>query len=209
MIVLSHRGYWQDAKEKNREIAFCRSFDLGFGTETDIRDRNGSLVISHDMPTGDEISFSDLLRILRNRDLPLALNIKADGLVGALRETLISRSLGKWFVFDMAVPDMRAYLEAGIPVFTRMSEVERQSAWLEQSDGVWLDAFSDIWYDARTIETLLRAGKKVCVVSSELHGRDAEAQWHMLRELPTHPDLMLCTDHPEKAKKFFGDRLND
>ncbi|ASL48454.1 hypothetical protein bAD24_III13715 [Burkholderia sp. AD24] len=209
MIVLSHRGYWQDAKEKNREIAFSRSFDLGFGTETDIRDRNGELVISHDMPNGNELTLTDFLRIVDTRDLPLALNIKADGLVGALKDELGRGALSNWFVFDMAVPDMRAYLQAGVPVFTRMSEVERTPAWLEQSVGVWLDGFSDVWYDAATIESLLRAGKKVCVVSSELHGRDAAAQWHMLRGLPAHPGLMLCTDHPEKAQRFFGDQIND
>lgn len=209
MIVLSHRGYWKDAREKNREIAFSRSFDLGFGTETDVRDRNGSLVISHDMPNGDELTLADFLRIVGRRDLPLALNIKADGLIGDLKEALGSCPLSKWFVFDMAVPDMRAYLQAGVPVFTRMSEVERTPAWLEQCAGVWLDGFSDIWYDATTIEILLRSGKKVCVVSSELHGRNADAQWHMLRGLSAHPGLMLCTDHPEKAQHFFGDRIND
>ncbi|MFM0608130.1 hypothetical protein PQR05_26720 [Paraburkholderia sediminicola] len=209
MIVLSHRGYWQDAKEKNQEIAFSRSFDLGFGTETDIRDRNGSLVISHDMPSGSELTLSDFLRIVDGRDLPLALNIKADGLVGVLKDALQRSPLRKWFVFDMAVPDMRGYLQAGIPVFTRMSEVERAPAWLEQSAGVWLDGFSDVWYDAATIETLLRTGKKVCVVSSELHGRNADVQWHMLRGLSAHPGLMLCTDIPEKAQNFFGDHIND
>ena len=50
MIILSHRGYWKSEKERNQEVAFHRSFDLGYGTETDIRDIQGKLVISHDMP---------------------------------------------------------------------------------------------------------------------------------------------------------------
>lgn len=205
MIVLSHRGYWQEAKEKNREVAFRRSFDLGFGTETDIRDSNGSLVISHDMPNGSEMTLVDFLQILDNRNLPLALNIKADGLVCSLREAMQTTGLNNWFLFDMAIPDMRAYLQAGVPVFTRMSEVERVPVWLEQSAGVWLDAFSDFWYDINHIEALLRIGKRVCVVSPELHGRDAESLWNILRPLSDHPGLMLCTDHPEKASIFFGD----
>ena len=58
MIVLSHRGYWKTAVEKNTPTAFKRSFELGFGTETDVRDRNGELVISHDMPNGSEITLA-------------------------------------------------------------------------------------------------------------------------------------------------------
>jgi len=41
MLVISHRGYWKELAEKNRPIAFERSFALGFGTETDIRDYKG------------------------------------------------------------------------------------------------------------------------------------------------------------------------
>ncbi len=52
MIILSHRGYWKSEEERNQEVAFHRSFDLGYGTETDIRDIQGKLVISHDMPQG-------------------------------------------------------------------------------------------------------------------------------------------------------------
>ena len=50
MIVLSHRGYWKTPAEKNTAAAFRRSFDLGFGTETDVRDRGGELVIATTRP---------------------------------------------------------------------------------------------------------------------------------------------------------------
>ncbi len=204
MIILSHRGYWQEVTEKNREVAFERSFDLNFGTETDIRDLNGTLVISHDMPNGNELTLSEFLHILGNRDLPLALNIKADGLVTPLVHAMRGSGLNNWFVFDMAVPDMRAYLKAGVPVFTRMSEVEQSPAWIEQSAGIWLDAFEGVWYDANYIQKLLESGKKVCIVSCELHGRDPSPLWNMLLPIYNHQALMLCTDHPEKAKAFFG-----
>ena len=64
MIILSHRGYWKSEEERNQEVAFHRSFDLGYGTETDIRDIQGKLVISHDMPQGNEITFEELLQIM-------------------------------------------------------------------------------------------------------------------------------------------------
>lgn len=207
MIVLSHRGYWKSPAEKNVEIAFKRSFDLEFGTETDIRDYGGSLVISHDMPNGTEMKLIDFLQLLNGKDLPLALNIKADGLALELKNILDKATQKNYFMFDMAVPDMRAYLDAGIPVFTRMSEVEQNPAWLDQSTGVWLDAFYDVWYDLNLIETLLNRNKKVCVVSAELHGRKAAPLWELLLPLADHPGLMLCTDYPEEARNYFGEQI--
>lgn len=207
MIVLSHRGYWKAAAEKNRPIAFARSFELGFGTETDVRDRNGVLVISHDMPSGSEITLDAFLDIFGDREIPLAMNVKADGLAAALHTAMSARGVKDWFVFDMAVPDMRSYLTAGIPVFTRLSEVEKDPVWFDQSAGVWLDAFQDTWYDRSLIEGMLSRGKRVCIVSAELHGRDSRPQWEMLRPLRGHDNLLLCTDHPEQARTFFGETL--
>lgn len=113
MEIISHRGYWLELHERNQPVAFHRSFDLGFGTETDVRDCAGRLLISHDMPTGDEMTLDDLLDIMGGRNLPLAINIKADGLAKAIAAKFTERGHTNWFVFDMAVPDMRSYLAEG------------------------------------------------------------------------------------------------
>ena len=95
MIILSHRGYWKDFQtESNKRVAFDRSFDLGFGTETDLRDINGNIVISHNMPNGDEMTFEDLLQIMNGRNLPLALNIKADGQADVVCSIMNTHSRG-------------------------------------------------------------------------------------------------------------------
>lgn len=203
MQILSHRGFWLDAGEKNQPVAFHRSFDQHFGTETDVRDRLGELVIAHDMATKEDITLVDMLDILGNRNLPMAMNIKADGLAIPLKQTMMQAGVQDWFVFDMAVPDMRSYLLADVPVFTRMSEVEQQPAWLEESAGVWLDAFIEIWYNTSHIEALLEKGKRVCIVSSELHKRAHTPLWQMLLPLRQHKALMLCTDLPSEAQTFF------
>lgn len=204
MKVLSHRGYWKTAAEKNTMTAFRRSFDLGFGTETDVRDMAGELVMSHDMPTGDQITLAEFLALIDDPGMPLAINIKADGLAKPLAQQFASKRLD-WFVFDMSIPDMRMHLNAGNPVFARMSEVERDPAWLDEAQGVWLDAFKDEWYDAQLITSLLNRGKRVCIVSPELHGRDAAPLWETLAGLSGNANLMLCTDYPEDAQqKFFG-----
>jgi hypothetical protein len=204
MIVLSHRGYWERPEEKNTLVAFERSFAAGFGTETDVRDCAGTLVISHDPPRGGEMRFADFAALDGAAGLPQAINIKADGLAEWLAAAARDARLSDWFAFDMSVPDMRAHLRAGNPVFTRISEAEPMPAYLDEAAGVWLDGFSGMWFDLQMVRDLLGRGKRVCVVSSELHGREPRELWATLRSMAGQTGLMLCTDHPEAARAAFG-----
>lgn len=206
MIVLSHRGYWKEPAEKNRPVAFHRSYDLGFGTETDVRDLRGELMIAHDMPTGEEISLAAMLDILAGRNLPLAMNVKADGLARALKAIMDARGVADWFTFDMSVPETVVQLRLGLPVFTRASEYEMPPPLYDRAIGVWLDAFTGQWWEPAVAESFLRDGKRVCIVSPELHGRDHLPLWSALAAsgLAAHPALMLCTDLPEDARARFG-----
>lgn len=203
MKIISHRGFWQTTSEKNTESSFIRSFDLGFGTETDVRDSQGKLVISHDIARGDEMTLSALLALMSKDQQLLALNIKSDGLARLLCTTMSNYNRDNWFVFDMSIPDMREHLAIGNPVFTRMSEVEQNPVWLDRVDGVWLDSFDSEWFDLSLINDLLKEGKRVCVVSSELHNRKHLALWSMLLPLAKSDLLILCTDYPAKAREFF------
>lgn len=205
MLILSHRGYWIDPNEKNKEVAFSRSFRLGFGTETDIRDCAGSLVISHDMPTGEEETLQGFLKLLEGKDLPLAINVKADGLAGSIKKIMTEAQVKNWFVFDMSIPDTKSYFEENIPVFIRVSEFEVHPPWLDVAVGVWLDAFGSTWFDGKYVESLLGKGLQVCLVSPELHKRNPEKTWEMIHPLRNQKSLMICTDYPEKAKMFFGE----
>ena len=58
------------------------------------------------------------------RDLPQAINVKADGLAEPLKRAFHGKAID-WFVFDMSIPDMKVHIKAGNPVFARMSEVEQ------------------------------------------------------------------------------------
>ncbi|WP_160122603.1 PI-PLC domain-containing protein [Rhodovarius lipocyclicus] len=203
MIILSHRGYWLSPQEKNTRAAFERSFGFGFGTETDVRDAGGRLVISHDPPTGGEMSLEEFLALLPDPELPLAMNVKADGLAKPLLAAMQAAGHRHWFAFDMSIPDTIMQLRAGVPVYTRLSDHEPEALLLDQAQGIWLDSFGPEWWDRQTVEHLLATGKRVCVVSSELHGRDTTAAWQVLRPLAGHPNLMLCTDVPEKAQAYF------
>jgi hypothetical protein len=206
--VLSHRGYWKTASEKNQEVAFRRSFELGFGTETDIRDLAGELVISHDPPLGGEISADRLFQIYieYDRTLPLALNIKADGLHSRLQALLAKYEISSYFVFDMSVPDAKLYVEQNFKAFTRQSELETSLSLYEQSVGVWLDCFYSDWIDEATIQSHLQNGKQVCIVSPDLHKREYGVYWKQLSEMSIvgNPQLMICTDYPEEASAVFS-----
>jgi glycerophosphoryl diester phosphodiesterase len=209
MIVLSHRGYWNGSRAKNSLEAFEHSFDLGFGTETDFRDLNGSLVISHDPPDTQALSAESMFRTLSERDatLPLAVNIKSDGLQSLLKKALTEHGIGNYFLFDMSVPDAVASMRAGLRVFTRQSDLERTPSFYAQSAGVWMDAFyEDSWLTPSVIEEHLNAGKEVCLVSPELHGKPHLTFWERLRESPIakHPSLMICSDIPEDALSYFN-----
>lgn len=207
MNIISHRGYWGTDEEKNTEVAFQRSFSLGFGTETDLRDRNGELVIAHDLSTESDLSFEVFCEIyLKNPGkFLLAINIKADGLATMLKESLERHGISNYFLFDMSVPDLRASLDAGLKCFTRVSDVETEPCYYGTCSGIWLDGFYSDWYRSKDLFKFLRDGKQVCLVSSELHKRDPMPLWRMLKEAGMHrePQLTLCTDRPESAKLYF------
>ena len=203
MKIISHRGLWENEPEKNSRTAFLRSFNKGHGTETDVRAYKGSLVISHDIPTGNEISLVEFMDVLNGLDLTIALNIKSDGLSQKVSEAMLAYPDTDWFVFDMSIPDQRAHIRKGNPVFTRMSEVEQTPAWLDHSQGVWLDSFNETWYSNDIIHEILNLGKRVCIVSPELHGRDHRKLWQKIIEFRRNHSVILCTDLPVLAKEFF------
>lgn len=204
MIILSHRGYWTTPDEKNTEAAFRRSFELGFGTETDFRDLDGDIVISHDPPRAGAMRAADFLALLGDLSLPIAVNVKADGLAAGLAEMARRAALRNWFVFDMSVPDTLEQLRVGNPVFCRLSEYEADGPLTRRAAGIWLDAFENIWYTPDLVRALLSRGQRVCVVSAELHGREPATQWAMLRDLAGAPNLMICTDRPDEARAAFA-----
>jgi glycerophosphoryl diester phosphodiesterase len=139
MKIISHRGLWSDAGEKNSSAAFLKSLAEGFGLETDVRDYMGELVVSHDIPSGGEMPFQELLEMfsLQLKSLPLAINIKSDGIARKIYEELKKYQNINAFVFDMSVPDTRSYIGYKVPFFSRMSEVELKPVWLDKASGVW------------------------------------------------------------------------
>lgn len=208
MIILSHRGYWKELEEKNLITAFERSFSLGFGTETDLRDYKGELVISHDISDEKCITVRKLFEIYNkyNNTLPLALNIKADGLQLKLKALIKEYNITNYFVFDMSVPDGLGYIKQNIKAFTRQSEYETIPSFYDEASGIWLDEFQGHWINKEVIQEHIKNNKQICIVSPDLHKREYQKEWQHYKEIEQElgiNNLMICTDYPELAKEFF------
>jgi hypothetical protein len=206
--IIAHRGFWEEDILPNSYKSFEHAFENGYGIETDFRDFDGALVVSHDPPTKNNyVTADDFFKLASlYPTLPLAINIKADGLQELVKKYIDQYNLTNYFVFDMSVPDMYKYVVSDITCYARKSEFEMQPAFDNKVGGFWLDAFIEEWYNIGDIEELLNTGKSVAIVSAELHKRDNKNQWDIINTLKGNigfQNLFLCTDYPNKAKQFF------
>lgn len=204
MDILAHRGYWLKEKEKNTKVAFERAFSNGFGIETDIRDYAGKLVISHNIADTNSLQFTDFLELYlkSGNSLPLALNIKSDGLQELLKKYLVNYQIKNYFLFDMSVPEQIVYLNQNFQIFSRQSEFETSIVFYEEVQGIWMDEFAEDWIDQNSIEKHHQNKKKIGIISSEIHKKENCRLWNLLKKVDTS-SIMLCTDVPKKAREFF------
>lgn len=210
MKILAHRGMWLSPEEQNTLQAFNYAFSANLGIEFDVRDNNGQLVVSHNMADQTAIKLEQVLAMHKHmaRDVPLAINIKSDGLSHALKKMLDFFQTTHYFVFDMSLPDTFSWINAGVSSLVRHSEYEPVTEISERAQGIWFDCFSPQPPAVDLIKDCLEQGKIACIVSEELHLRPYYDQWHALMMLPEkylHSDrLMLCTDYPIKARDIFN-----
>lgn len=241
MQIIAHRGLWQNPtnshlnphdspidspshdspnlKAQNQKtqnlqnslISFERALNSGFGIETDVRDCNKNIVISHDIPTLSATNVAQLFALYNkaHSTQTLALNIKADGLCKSLQNLITAHNITNYFCFDMSVPDMRHYARLGLKFFTRQSDIERDLPLYDEANGVWCDEFDESWISEKVILEHLQNGKKVAIVSPELHKREYQSAWNYYKQiidlnaLKGNSNILLCTDFPQIAKDFF------
>ena len=208
MKILAHRGYWNNSIKNNSFEALDKALNEGFGFESDIRDYKGKLVISHNIADSDSFLASDIFERLSNHEdnFCFAINIKSDGLKDILFDELNKYGINNYFTFDMSVPQMIEYREKGLKYFTRQSEYENDPVLYEDSCGVWIDAFvDDSWITEELLSNHIKNGKRVCIVSPDLHKREYLSFWKRLREYNIDfNNVILCTDFPSEAKKYFN-----
>ena len=204
MQIIAHRGFWETAEEKNSLTALRRAIECGFGFETDFRDYGGRLLISHNPPVGDELSADELFRIYADSGSreTLALNIKADGLQDMMLNMLRQYGVENYFLFDMSICDTIPYIERKMKIASRSSEFEPYLPFYKDSEVVWVDYFDGRTNIIEKLRKYIADDKKPCIVSPELHGLSYEPMWQMLKENGL-TNIMLCTDVPDKAERYF------
>ena len=206
MEIIAHRGFWRKKTDQNTVSAFKLALNNCFGIETDIRDQNGHLVVSHDIPKKKLIRLSELFSIysLNSSNQTLALNIKADGLQKELLKLLRRYDIKNYFVFDMSIPESIKYSKTPLNIYMRLSEYEKNYKNFVFK-GLWIDQFNSDWISPRQIKIYLKSKINICLVSSELHQRDQEQLWKMIirNNIYKYKNFSLCTDFPSEARKFF------
>ena len=211
--IISHRGYWQKDNEKNTMIAFSRSLINNYGIETDLRDRNGEIIISHDIQIDQNILyFKEFLLLYRDskKNVPLFLNIKSDGIMKIIKNNLNLYHISNYYLFDMSIPETKIYAEDSCMNFiTRISDIEKYPMFINESKGFWIDSFYGNYPDFAYLDTFLNSKYIFCFVSPELHSRSEMEFWIMLKKWIKKRNIcsdrvLLCTDKPKAACLFFN-----
>lgn len=234
--VIEHRGGWCNSSNEfentylqNTPQAFRNSLTRNHGIETDIRDMNGIIVISHNMPENSEVTFDRLLEEYKKHKNAgvLALNVKADGMQKEVKRLLDKHNIKNYFVFDMSIPDTLCYMRNNLNFYVRHSDYEidpnRAIPYIyKEAKGVWLDQFNNLpetpsWITERVLKQHLNANKKIVIVSRELHfpkglsSTNLKKIWEHYKRMCIKlknqgfniQHISICTDFPKEMMEFF------
>ncbi len=172
-----------------------------YGVEVDIRSNDQHLIIHHDPMCGGEI-FADWLQAYRHGTL--ILNVKEEGLEEDLLTLMSAHGIEDFFFLDQSFPFLIKWaqrIEGRCAV--RISEYESIETALSLAgkvNWVWVDCFSTLPIDSTQAQQLKDAGFRLCMVSPELQGRDAQieiARFHRLINKRNIIPTAVCTKHPE------------
>ena len=168
MKLISHR---------RNTVSELLATDSKYGIEVDIRSKGDRLIIHHDPFVAGE-SFDEWIDAYRHGTL--ILNVKEEGLEARLIALMQSKGIADYFFLDQSFPFLVKWSKAGEHrCAVRVSEFESIETALTLAgkvDWVWVDCFTRFplsEYDARSLKD---AGFKLCLVSPELQGRDANVE---------------------------------
>lgn len=162
---------------RRNTLADLRATDSKYGVEVDIRSQGPHLVIHHD-PFVDGELFDE--RINAYRHGTLILNVKEEGLEARLIALMQTQGISDYFFLDQSFPFLVKWSKAGEHrCAVRVSEFESIDTALTLAgkvDWVWVDCFTRFPLNSDDAQQLKQAGFKLCLVSPELQGRDAEIE---------------------------------
>ncbi|MBF7143482.1 MULTISPECIES: phosphatidylinositol-specific phospholipase C/glycerophosphodiester phosphodiesterase family protein [Pseudomonas] len=177
------------------------STPTNYGVEVDIRSQGDELIIHHD-PLVEGGSFNEWVAAYRHGTL--ILNVKEEGLEAKLIEVMAVHGIQDYFFLDQSFPFLVRWANKGERrCAVRVSEfesVETALALAGKIDWVWVDCFTRFPLTAEDAQRLQLGGFKLCLVSPELQGRDAESEISKLKaELETLKIMpeAVCTKRPD------------
>ena len=201
-LIYAHRGVWESPDQQNSFLAFETARLSGFGIETDIRSKDNSLIISHD-PIHSKSPLE--IKNVNLQDIPMALNVKEDGLIPQYERFFQQYPHPYTFLFDGSIPEMFKFKQRSLPHALRLSEYEEELPW--ETHFIWVDSFySDWWIKSQYISKLIEKHFLV-FVSPELHGRDKKNAWEFFCKLQSEgiDKFGICTDDPGKLAELFNE----
>ena len=180
--------------------------DSKYGIEADIRSEGDRLIIHHDPFVAGE-SFDEWVDAYRHGTL--ILNVKEEGLEARLIALMASKGIDDYFFLDQSFPFLVKWSKTGEQrCAVRVSEFESIDTALTLAgkvDWVWVDCFTKFPLSEEDAVRLKNAGFKLCLVSPELQGRNAEieipALVSLLRAWNIEPDA-VCTKRPDLWEKM-------
>ncbi|MGX0891680.1 hypothetical protein AB7M22_003688 [Pseudomonas sp. ADAK2 TE3594] len=192
MKLISHR---------RNTIAELNATPTKYGVEVDIRSCGEQLIIHHDPFVSGE-SFDAWLAVYQHSTL--ILNVKEEGLEGRLISLMESRGIEDYFFLDQSFPFLIKWSNLGVNrCAARVSEFESIETALTLAgkvDWIWVDCFSRFPLSKTDATRLKTAGFKLCLVSPELQGRNAETEIPELILLLDSLDITadaVCTKRPD------------
>jgi hypothetical protein len=192
MKLISHR------RNTLREL---KETPLKYGIEVDIRSHGNQLIIHHDPMVSGE-GFEHWLAAYNHGTL--ILNVKEEGLEERLLSLMQTKGITDFFFLDQSFPFLVKWSKAGERrCAVRLSEFESIDTVLNMAgkvDWVWVDCFTRFPLDRDSSLRLVNAGFKLCIVSPELQGRDANSEIPSLIRLLQQHNISanaVCTKRPD------------
>lgn len=168
-----------------------------YGVEIDIRSYAGELILHHDPFCAGE-KLEDWAACYRHQFL--ILNVKEEGLEQRILEVMDAHGIYNFFFLDQSFPFLIKWSRLGERrCAVRVSQFESIDTALTLSgkvDWVWVDCFSEFALTHEDFLRLKNAGFKLCIVSPELQGRNAEIEIPKMIEILRERQILVdavCT----------------
>ena len=192
MKIISHR---------RNTLAELMDTPSKYGVEVDIRSFGESLIIHHDPCVTGE-SFEDWIAVYKHGTL--ILNVKEEGLESRLISLMEVHGIDDYFFLDQSFPFLVKWARAGERrCAVRVSEFESVDSALTLAgkvDWVWVDCFTHFPLSEQDSRRMKAAGFKLCMVSPELQGRNADVEIPQLARLLAERGIVadaVCTKRPD------------